>query len=115
VGKPPTHMRWPVAREVYSRIERLAQGPYLEMFSRQSRASWDALGNQAALFDTGAVRTAGSTTVCDPGRVKTSKGRSRRGIMFYRCRSFRVVLPLLARTLGLEKKAVQRVLHAPAF
>jgi hypothetical protein len=35
--------------------------------------------------------------------------------MFYRRRGFRVVLPLPARTLGLEKKAVLRVLHAPAF
>ena len=51
----------------------------------------------------------------DPGRVKTPKGRSRRGIMFYRRRGFRVVLPMLARTLGLEKKTVLRVLHAPAF
>jgi hypothetical protein len=57
----------------------------------------------------------GSTTPNDPGRVKTPKGRSWRGIMFYRRRGFRVVLPLLARTLGLEKKAVLRVLHAPAF
>jgi hypothetical protein len=51
----------------------------------------------------------------DPGRVKSPKGRSRRGIMFYQRRGFRVVLPLPARTLGLEKKAVLRVLHAPAF
>jgi len=35
--------------------------------------------------------------------------------MFYWRRGFRVVLPLLARTLGLEKKIVLRVLHAPAF
>jgi len=51
----------------------------------------------------------------DPGRVKTPKGRSRRGIMSYRRRGFRIVLPLVARTLGLEQKAVLRVLHAPAF
>ena len=37
------------------------------------------------------------------------------GPMFHRRRGFRVVLPLLARILGLEKKAVLRVLHAPAF
>jgi N6-adenosine-specific RNA methylase IME4 len=55
IGPRREHSRKP--DEVYSRIERLAQGPYLEMFSRQSRAGWDALGNQAALFDTGAVRT----------------------------------------------------------
>ena len=35
--------------------------------------------------------------------------------MFHRRCGFRVVAPLLARTLGLEKKAVLRVLHAPAF
>jgi hypothetical protein len=30
--------------EVSNRIERLARGPYLEIFSRQSRAGWDAWG-----------------------------------------------------------------------
>jgi hypothetical protein len=35
--------------------------------------------------------------------------------MFYHRRGFRVVLPVLAWTLGLEKKAVLLVLHAPAF
>jgi hypothetical protein len=35
--------------------------------------------------------------------------------MFHRRRGFRVVLTLLARTLGLEKKAVLRVLHAQRF
>src|SRR5262245_64269069 len=40
----------------------------------------------------------------DPGRVKTPKGRSRRGIVFYRRRGFRVVLPLLARTLGWKRR-----------
>jgi N6-adenosine-specific RNA methylase IME4 len=43
--------------EVYRRIERLARGPYLEIFSRQSRAGWDAWGDQATLFDAGSVRT----------------------------------------------------------
>jgi len=55
IGPRREHSRKP--DEVYSRIERLAPGPYLEMFSRQSRVGWDAWGNQAALFDTGAVRT----------------------------------------------------------
>jgi hypothetical protein len=35
--------------------------------------------------------------------------------MFYRRRGFRVVLPLVAGTLELEKKRVLRVLHASAF
>jgi N6-adenosine-specific RNA methylase IME4 len=43
--------------EVYGRIERLASGPYLEMFSRQSRPGWDAWGNQAMMFDRGSVET----------------------------------------------------------
>lgn len=43
--------------EMYSRIERLAAGPYLEMFARSSRPGWDSWGAQAALFDAGAVKT----------------------------------------------------------
>lgn len=43
--------------EVRARIERLARGPYLEMFSRQSHPRWDAWGDQPALFDAGPVQT----------------------------------------------------------
>jgi N6-adenosine-specific RNA methylase IME4 len=43
--------------ETYDRIERLARGPYLEVFARQSRAGWDAVGKEAALFDGGPVET----------------------------------------------------------
>ena len=41
----------------YERIERLVDGPYLELFARAGRPGWDRLGNQAALFDAGPVRT----------------------------------------------------------
>ena len=43
--------------EVFTRIERLARGPYLEMFARESRPGWDAWGDQSALFDAGPVET----------------------------------------------------------
>ena len=43
--------------EVFTRIKRLARGPYLEMFARESRPGWDAWGDQAALFDAGSVET----------------------------------------------------------
>lgn len=43
--------------ETYSRIERLARGPYLELFSRQTRAGWNALGSEVALFDKGPATT----------------------------------------------------------
>ena len=43
--------------ETYARIERLVDGPYLELFARASRPGWDRLGNQAGLFDQGPVRT----------------------------------------------------------
>lgn len=43
--------------EVYDRIERLADGPYLEMFARASRTGWDGWGDQTGLFDRGEVRT----------------------------------------------------------
>ncbi len=43
--------------ETYDRIERLARGPYLEIFARQSRTGWDAVGKEVALFDNGPVDT----------------------------------------------------------
>jgi N6-adenosine-specific RNA methylase IME4 len=49
------HSRKP--EDAYGRIERLVDGPYLELFARASRPGWDALGDQAGLFDRGAVRT----------------------------------------------------------
>ena len=49
------------------------------------------------------------------GCVKTPKGRSRRGIVFYRRRGFRVVSQPLATTLMLEKKVILCVQRALAF
>jgi N6-adenosine-specific RNA methylase IME4 len=37
--------------EVYDRIERLVDGPYLELFARQSRPGWDSWGNETEKFD----------------------------------------------------------------
>jgi N6-adenosine-specific RNA methylase IME4 len=42
---------------VRDRIERLVGGPYLELFARETKSGWDCWGNQAGLFDSGAVRT----------------------------------------------------------
>lgn len=42
---------------VYDRIERLAAGPYLELFARNSRPKWDRWGNESGLFDAGPVLT----------------------------------------------------------
>jgi N6-adenosine-specific RNA methylase IME4 len=35
---------------VYGRIERLADGPYLEMFARNARKGWDSYGNEVGKF-----------------------------------------------------------------
>ena len=43
--------------EMYGHIERLAEGPFLEMFARASRPGWDTWGAQSGLFDDGAVET----------------------------------------------------------
>jgi len=43
--------------EVYERIERLCEGPYLELFARTTRPGWDAWGAEVGLFDRGAVPT----------------------------------------------------------
>jgi N6-adenosine-specific RNA methylase IME4 len=37
--------------EVITRIERLLDGPYLEMFARQSRPNWDTFGSEINKFD----------------------------------------------------------------
>jgi N6-adenosine-specific RNA methylase IME4 len=39
---------------VHSRIERLVEGPYLELFARKSRHGWSTWGNEATKFDKGA-------------------------------------------------------------
>ena len=37
--------------EVYERIERYCDGPFLELFGRQSRPGWTVFGNEAQKFD----------------------------------------------------------------
>jgi N6-adenosine-specific RNA methylase IME4 len=49
------HSRKP--EEVRAQIERLVAGPYLELFARDTKRGWDCWGNQAGLFDRGAVAT----------------------------------------------------------
>lgn len=55
IDKRREHSRKPDA--IYSRIERLVDGPYLELFARETRPGWDAWGNQQGLFDDGSVET----------------------------------------------------------
>lgn len=43
--------------EVFDRIRRLVGGPYLELFSRNSREGWDCWGDQVGLFDHGHIKT----------------------------------------------------------
>ena len=49
------HSRKPL--EVFDRIRRLTAGPYLELFSRESREGWDCWGNESGIFDLGSVGT----------------------------------------------------------
>lgn len=37
--------------EAYERIEQFCDGPYADVFSRQSRPGWDSFGNEVGLFD----------------------------------------------------------------
>jgi N6-adenosine-specific RNA methylase IME4 len=43
--------------EVATRIEKLVEGPYLELFGRERRRGWDSWGDQITLFDAGSVAT----------------------------------------------------------
>lgn len=37
--------------EFFDRVSAYSEGPYLELFARQSRPGWDTWGNQATKFD----------------------------------------------------------------
>jgi N6-adenosine-specific RNA methylase IME4 len=52
--------------EMCAHIERLADGPCLEMFARASRPGWDAWGVQEGLFDGGPVETRRWASSCYP-------------------------------------------------
>jgi N6-adenosine-specific RNA methylase IME4 len=43
--------------DVRERIERLVDGPYLELFARETKPNWHCWGNQVGLFNQGAVAT----------------------------------------------------------
>ena len=49
--------------EVYPRIERLVDGPYIELFARQSRPGWDALGDEVGKFDSPTVDQTSQETI----------------------------------------------------
>jgi N6-adenosine-specific RNA methylase IME4 len=58
------HSRKPDER--YERLERLAAGPYLEMFARQSRPGWASWGNEATRFDDAAAISANDSAMILP-------------------------------------------------
>jgi N6-adenosine-specific RNA methylase IME4 len=49
------HSRKP--EDVRKRIEQLVDGPYVELFARDTQPGWHSWGNQTGLFDRGAVAT----------------------------------------------------------
>jgi N6-adenosine-specific RNA methylase IME4 len=52
--------------EIHERIERLAPGPCLELFTRTVRPGWDAWGAEVGLFDRGEVPTRRWASKSDP-------------------------------------------------
>ena len=54
---------------IYDRIERLLDGPYLELFARKTRQGWDAWGDQSGLFDNGSVPTRKRKSKCDDSEI----------------------------------------------
>lgn len=55
VEKRREHSRKPDG--IHHRIQELVDGPYLELFARETKVGWDCWGNQSGLFDKGAVKT----------------------------------------------------------
>lgn len=60
--------------EVRARIEALCEGPYLELFARETRPGWDVWGREAGLFDAGPV-----TTRRRPSRERSSPAKDANG------------------------------------
>jgi len=56
--KPSKHSKKP--DEMYDLIETRSQGPYLEMFARNTRCGWDSWGNEVP-DDTSLIQTAGGS------------------------------------------------------
>ena len=48
ISKLREHSRKP--DEIYTRIEKLVKGPYIELFARTQRKGWDAWGNEVGKF-----------------------------------------------------------------
>lgn len=55
VAPRETYARKPAI--AYEYIERLYAGPYIELFSRNTRKGWASWGNETQLFDMGPVKT----------------------------------------------------------
>lgn len=51
--------------EFFDRVERYAEGPYLELFARQSRPGWTTWGNQKTRFDEDITLPKGRLVGCD--------------------------------------------------
>lgn len=60
--------------EAARRVEALCEGPYLEMFARESRPGWDVWGAQSGLFDQGPVRTRRRPSVEPPREPPSAEG-----------------------------------------
>ena len=48
ISKLREHSRKP--DEIYTRIEKLVKGPYIELFARTTKKGWDSWGNQVGKF-----------------------------------------------------------------
>jgi N6-adenosine-specific RNA methylase IME4 len=70
ISRRREHSRKP--DEMYGLIERLADGPYLEMFARTSRPGWDSWGSQKGLFDEGSLETRRWASTSYPGAPSSS-------------------------------------------
>ncbi|MDW8342317.1 MAG: MT-A70 family methyltransferase [Geminicoccaceae bacterium] len=66
------HSRKPDA--IYELIERLAEGPYLELFARSTRPGWDAWGAEVGLFDRGPVATRRWSSKSHPKAAERARG-----------------------------------------
>lgn len=69
VSERQQHSRKPI--EIYDRIQRLVEGPYLELFAREKHQGWNAIGDQIDESNSGKYRRR------QPSKIKSSNDLSK--------------------------------------
>jgi N6-adenosine-specific RNA methylase IME4 len=81
ISKRREHSRKP--DEIYEYIEKLCDGPYLELFARKNRKGWDTWGNEKEKFNDGYFPTRNRPSNISRGKKKKSKELTKKQLTLF--------------------------------